>query len=106
MEIERADYRELYRTKPLTEMFTEWHPEGSRNFHQTAYRTEYRAIIPEAHQMTFTEKRLPRLYQMPNQEMPKSAYAMYKAAVLEQKRARITVSMTTYCQAYVLDMDQ
>jgi hypothetical protein len=38
--------------------------------------------------------------------MPKSAYAMYKAAFREQKRAPIMVSMTTYCQAYVLDMDQ
>jgi len=48
----------------------------------------------------------PRPYQMPNQEMPRSAYAMYKAAFREQKRAPVMVSMTTYCQAYVLDMDQ
>jgi len=47
-----------------------------------------------------------RPYQMPNQEMPKSAYAMYKAAFREQKRAPIAVSMTTQCEAYVLDMDQ
>ena len=56
--------------------------------------------------MTFTEKRLLRLYQMPIEEMPKSAYAMYKAAFREQKRTPIMVSMTTYCQAYVLDTDQ
>ena len=31
---------------------------------------------------------------------------MYKAAFREQKRAPITVSMTTYCEAYMLDMDQ
>jgi hypothetical protein len=43
---------------------------------------------------------------MPNQEMPKSAYAMYNAAFREQKRAPITVSMTTYCEAHVLGMDQ
>ena len=36
---------------------------------------------------------------MPNQEMPKSAYAMYKAAFREQKRAPIAVSMTTYCES-------
>ena len=49
---------------------------------------------------------LPRPYWMPNQEMPRSAYAMYKAAFREQQRAPITVSMTTYCEAYMLDMDQ
>jgi hypothetical protein len=31
---------------------------------------------------------------------------MYKAAFREQKRAPITVSMTTYCEAYVLELDQ
>jgi len=33
---------------------------------------------------------------MPNQDMPKSAYAIYKAAFREQKRTPITVSVTTY----------
>jgi len=87
-----------------------------------AYRTECQTTLPEAYQMT-TEKQtdiLPKLptkmatgrsvstrpYQMLNQEMPKSAYAMYKAAFREQKRAPIAVSMTTQCEAYVLDMDQ
>ena len=31
---------------------------------------------------------------------------MQEAAFGEQKPAPITVSMTTYCEAYVLDMDQ
>jgi hypothetical protein len=43
---------------------------------------------------------------MLNQEMAKSANAMYKAASQEPKRAPITVSMTANCDAYVLDMDQ
>jgi hypothetical protein len=43
---------------------------------------------------------------MRNQEMPESTYAMYKAAFREQKRAPIAVSMITYCEAYVFDMDQ
>jgi hypothetical protein len=43
---------------------------------------------------------------MPNQEMARPANAMYKAASQEQKRASITVSMTAYYDAYVLDMDQ
>jgi len=30
MEIEREDYRKPNRTKPMLEMFTEWHTEGSR----------------------------------------------------------------------------
>jgi hypothetical protein len=30
MEIKREDYRKPNRTKPLLEMFTEWHTEGSR----------------------------------------------------------------------------
>jgi len=41
---------------------------------------------------------------MPNQEMPGSAYAIHKAAFREQKRTPITVSMTTYCEAYMLEM--
>jgi len=55
MEIEREDYREPNRTKPLMETFTEWHTEGSRNCRRTAYRTECRTTLPEAYQMT-TEK--------------------------------------------------
>jgi len=43
---------------------------------------------------------------MPNEEMPESAFAMYQADFQEQKRASIAVSMITYCEAYVLDMDQ
>jgi len=43
---------------------------------------------------------------MPNQEMLKSAYTMYEAAFQEQNHAPIVVSMTTQCEAYVLDMDQ
>jgi len=70
--------------------------DGQRDFSQE--RTE--AII----RMTFTEK--PPTETLPNQEMPRSANAMYKAAFREQKRAPITVSMTTDSEAYVLDTDQ
>jgi hypothetical protein len=41
MEIEREDYRGPNQTKPLLEMFTEWHTEGSINYGRTAYRTAY-----------------------------------------------------------------
>jgi len=41
----------------------------------------------------------PRPYQMPNQEVPKSAYGMYKAAFQEERHASIMVSMATYCEA-------
>jgi len=72
--------------------------DGHREVHQE--RTE--AII----RMTFTEERPPRPYQMQNEEVPESVYAMYKAAFREQKRAPIEVNMTTSCEAYVLDMDR
>ena len=48
----------------------------------------------------------PRPYKIPHQGMTRSAYTIYKAAFREQKRATITVSMTTYCEAYMLGMDQ
>jgi len=46
-----VDYREPYRTKPLTKMLSEWRTEGSRNYRRTACGT----TLPEAYQMT-TEK--------------------------------------------------
>ena len=48
----------------------------------------------------------PKHYQMLNQEMPQSTYAMYKAAFLEQKSASIMLIMTTNCEANLLDMVQ
>ena len=66
MEIERADLRELYRPKPLTEMLTEWRTEGSRNCRQTAYRSECQTTIPEAYQMT-TEKPTNILLKLPTE---------------------------------------
>jgi len=41
-----------------------------------------------------------------NEVMTKAANAMDNAALEEHKRASITVSMTTYLQAYVLYTDQ
>jgi len=49
MEIEWEDYREPNQIKPLLEMITEWHSEGSRNNGQTAYRTESWITLPEAY---------------------------------------------------------
>jgi len=66
MEIEREDYREPNRTKPLMEMFTEWHTEGSRNYRRTACRTECRATLPEFYQMT-TEKPTDNLPKLPTE---------------------------------------
>jgi len=132
------DYRELYHTKPLAKMHTEWHTKGSKNYHRAPYRNEYQTTLTEAYQMTtdtpknlllkLPTKRdtgkstknalklssewlslrngLPRPWRMPNQVMPRSANAMYKAASRRQKRVPITVSMITYFEAYVLDMDQ
>jgi hypothetical protein len=75
-----------------------------------AYRDGHREVDQECAEaisrMTYPEKRPPRPYQMQNEEMPESSYAMYKAAFREQKRAPIVVSMTTYWEAYVLDMGQ
>jgi len=66
MEIEREDFWEPNRTKPLLQIFTEWHTKGwinyyriakrhterSRNQCGTPYQTEYRMTLPEAYQMT------------------------------------------------------
>jgi hypothetical protein len=66
MEIEREDYWEPNRAKPLLEMLTEWHTEGSRNYGRTTYRTECRTILPEAYQMT-TEKPMDILPKLPTE---------------------------------------
>jgi hypothetical protein len=66
MEIERENYREPNRTKPLLEMFTERHTEGSRNYGQMAYRMECRITLPEAYQMT-TEKPTDVLQKLPTE---------------------------------------
>jgi hypothetical protein len=66
MEIEREDYREPNRTKPLLAMFTEWHTEASRNYGQMAYRTECRITLPEAYQIT-TEKPTDILPKLPTE---------------------------------------
>jgi len=47
-----------------------------------------------------------RPYRTSHEEIVGSAYRMYKAALREQKRTTIAVSMTTYCGAYALDIDQ
>jgi len=48
MEIKQEDYWKPNRTKPLLEMFTKLHTEGSRNYGQR----ECRITLPEAYQMT------------------------------------------------------
>jgi len=76
---DREDYREPFHTKRLTETVTEWRTEGSKNYCRAAYPTECQTTLPEAYQMRTkmaTGRRgPPRPYQMPNQEMPESAYA-------------------------------
>jgi len=62
MEIEREDYRKHNRTKPLLEMFTKWHTEGSRNYGRIASRI----TSPEAYQMT-TEKPTDILPKLPTE---------------------------------------
>jgi len=55
MELEQEDYRKRNWAKPLLEMYTEWHTEGSRNNGRMASRTDSPITGPEAYQMT-TEK--------------------------------------------------
>jgi len=54
--------------------------------------------------MTLTEKRAPDT--LPNAESRGAGIRICKAALREQKRAIIALSMTTQCEAYVLDLDQ
>ena len=54
--------------------------------------------------MTFTEKRATET--LPNAESRDAGIRICKAAFREQKHATIAVSMTTQCEAYVLDLDQ
>jgi len=51
MEIEREDYREPNRTKPLMEMFAEWHFERLRNYRRTLAN-----ILPKLPTEMVTEK--------------------------------------------------
>jgi hypothetical protein len=66
MEIEREDHRKPNRTKPLLEMFTEWHTEGSRIYGRRVYRTECRITLPETYQIT-TEKPMDILPKLPTE---------------------------------------
>jgi len=54
--------------------------------------------------MTFTEKQSTET--LPNAESRDAGIRICKAAFRELKRAPIAVSMTTQCEAYVLDVDQ
>jgi hypothetical protein len=54
--------------------------------------------------MTSTEKLATET--VPDAESRDAGIRICKAAFPEQKRALIAVSMTTYCEAYVLDLDQ
>jgi hypothetical protein len=54
--------------------------------------------------MTSTEQRSTET--LPDAESRDAGIRIYKAAFREQRHTPIVVSMTTYCKAYVLDMDQ
>jgi hypothetical protein len=54
--------------------------------------------------MTSTEKRFTET--LPDAESRDAGIRICKAAFREQTHTPIVVSMTTYCEAYVLDMDQ
>jgi len=47
-----------------------------------------------------------RPYLLLNQGIARFSHAMYQAFIAEQNSCRITVSMTTYCDTYMLDIDQ
>jgi len=81
-------------------MFTEWHTEQSWNSHLLRiYQSHHSDLL-------WGRSSSRRPYQMPNQQMPKSAYTIYKVAFQEQKRAPIRLSVTTNCEDYMFDMDQ
>ena len=63
--------------------------------HEAIFNSEISKAI---FHMSFEEKRTTKT--------PKSAYALSKAAFQKQKHAPIMVSMTTYSEADILDMDQ
>jgi len=87
-----------------------------KNYRRTAYQTECGTIVPKEYrqangypteaiiQMTFTEKQSTET--LPNAESRDARIRICKVAFREQKRAPIAVSMTTQCEAYMLDMDQ
>jgi len=91
-----------------------------KNYRRTAYRTECQTTLPEglpndyretngysteaAYRDGHREKRATET--LPNAESRDTGIRICKAAFREQMRAPITVSMTTQCEAYVLDMDQ
>jgi hypothetical protein len=70
-------------------------PNAYRDGHRRVDQERTEAIIG----MTFRET-------LPNAESRDTGIRICKAAFREQKPAPITVSMTTYWDAYVLDMDQ
>jgi len=107
-------------------MATEWVPKEIENDHRAhrglpndyretnGYSTEaanrdgHREVDQERTEtiirMTSTEKRSTET--LPDAESTDAGIRICKAAFQEQKCAPIAGSMTTYCEAYVLDMDQ
>jgi len=75
-------------------------PNAYRDGHRRVDQGHTAAII----RMTFREKQLTET--LPSAESRDAGIPICKAAVREQKRATIAVSITTQCEAYVLDIDQ
>jgi hypothetical protein len=75
-------------------------PNAYRDGHRRVDQERTEAII----RMTFTEKRFTET--LPDAESRDAGIRICKAAFREQRRTSIAVSMTTYCEAYVLGMDQ
>jgi len=87
-----------------------------KNYRGTAYWTECGTTLPTDYRepngypteaiirVTFTEKQFTET--LPNAESRDAGIRICKAAFQEQKHVPIAVSMTTQCEAYVLDMDQ
>jgi len=132
---DREDYHQLYWTKPLTKMLTTFHSKGSRNYGWKAYLTECQTTFPEGYEVT-TEKPtniLPTLppqmtTEMSTENAPKLSsewlsprngsqrpcrikrcrdlHMQGTKQLSKSRSAPVTVSMTIYCEPYVLDMDQ
>jgi len=75
---------------------------------EAAYLDGHREVDQERTEviirMPSTEKRSTET--LPDAESRDAGIRIWKAAFREQKRAPIALIMTTYCEAYVLDMEQ
>jgi hypothetical protein len=70
-------------------------------------RKKWTKNVPQQHSDWLSLRNGPIIpYQLKNQQVPTSVYALCKAALQVQKHIQITLSMTIYCNACIVEMDQ